>query len=147
MMHTAPAAAFVLHHTKIGKGAMKKFEICSQCGAVNLFWSPFFYQQEQALWIFRAFGTYAESTSHWCENFYPAVGNCFDKLPITEQGGASRIFNGLSHDDIRVHFVKNLRASLFSIGYHFQPESILMDSGFNGGRWPDLCKWECAKWN
>jgi hypothetical protein len=37
LMRTAPAGAFVLHHTKIGKGAMKKFEICSQCGAVNLF--------------------------------------------------------------------------------------------------------------
>jgi hypothetical protein len=29
MAHTAPAAAFVLHHTKIGKGAVKKLEIYS----------------------------------------------------------------------------------------------------------------------
>jgi hypothetical protein len=30
MAHTAPAAAFVLHHTKIGKGALKKEGIYSQ---------------------------------------------------------------------------------------------------------------------
>jgi hypothetical protein len=30
MAHTAPAEALVLHHTKIGKGAMKKLGIYSQ---------------------------------------------------------------------------------------------------------------------
>jgi hypothetical protein len=44
MAHTAPAAAFVLHRTRIGKGAMKKFESIPN-GAVNLVWlSSFIYQ-------------------------------------------------------------------------------------------------------
>jgi hypothetical protein len=30
MVHTAPAAPFVLHRARIGKGAMKKFEINCQ---------------------------------------------------------------------------------------------------------------------
>jgi hypothetical protein len=30
MAHTIPAAAFVLHQTKIGEGTMNKFGICSK---------------------------------------------------------------------------------------------------------------------
>ncbi len=45
--------------------------------------------------------------------FWSAVGNCCHKLPFTEQGGASRNFKGVSHDEGRVDFVKNsLRLSI-----------------------------------
>jgi hypothetical protein len=83
------------------------------------------------------------------------------KLPITEQRGASRIFNGLSHDEVRVHFVKNLRASPFiedfSIGYHFQPDpcrwtvTLMEDVGLTFAnenvRNEISAVGECAEWN
>ncbi len=53
MAHTAPAAPFVIHRTRIGKGAMKTLKInCQSLG--EFFWSSsFIFQLENPWWMLR----------------------------------------------------------------------------------------------
>jgi hypothetical protein len=52
--HPAQAAALILHHKKIGKGAMKNFELVLPI-AEGTFLTVIFFQKEEAQWMLHIF--------------------------------------------------------------------------------------------
>ncbi len=108
------AASVLLHHAKIGKGAMNKFGIFSQRRSKRLWPSYNFYQFEEAqrmnaprLWKFR------KKTPADRKIFLSAVGNCFHNCQLKNKEALGN-FKGLSQDEGQTDFAKHIRVSSFN---------------------------------
>jgi hypothetical protein len=114
MAHTALAAAFVLNHTKIGKCTLKKFRIYSQWHRELFLIVIFLLSIGGAMNAPRLWNLRKEHLAG-VRIFLSPVGNCFHKCQFKNMA-ALGYFPGLSCDEGRADFAKNLRASSFNEG-------------------------------
>ncbi len=155
-MRTAPAGAFVLHHTKIGKDAMKKFEICSQCGAVNLFWSSFSLSIGRGPMNSQGPLELTQSRVHLTDVriFIPLLEIALINCQLQNKEALAESLMG-SHMMIYGCILSKIFAPIHLQYWGLFDRLPLLArfistdtdfNNFNGGRWPDCCKWECAEW-